>query len=88
MTEEDKITIQNAELPTEEKKDEDDASSGGGSTSDGKKDEDSTDGKNLKNSQPKPVKPLVKNKPPVVGKIQGKSFKVAPPRMNNSPRGR
>ena len=87
MTDEEKIITQNAELPTEEKKDEDEASSGGESSSDGKKDEDS-DGKTLKNSAPKPAKPLVKNKPPVVGKIQGRSFKVAPPRMNNSPRGR
>lgn len=35
-----------------------------------------------------PVKPVVKAKPPVVGKIQGKGLKVNPPRMNNSPRGR
>ncbi len=71
MTTEDKITTQNAQLPTEEKNDK-----------------SSSDCKSLKNSAPKPAKPLVKNKPSVVGKIQGRSFKVAPPRMNNSPRGR
>ncbi len=85
MTDEEKIITQNAQIPTKEQQDEE---SGDESTSDGRKDEDSSDGKSLKNSAPKPAKPLVKNKPPVVGKIQGRSFNVAPPRMNNSPRGR
>ena len=85
MTEEEKI---NAQTPIEEQKDEDENSSGGESGSDGKKDEDSSDGRTLKTSSKSPVKPVMKAKPPVVGKIQGKSFKVPPPRMNNSPRGR
>ena len=84
MTEEKKINTQTAQLPTEEQKDEDENSS----SSDGKKDDDSSDSRTLKTSSKSPVKPAIKAKPPVVGKIQGKSFKVSPPRMNNSPRGR
>ena len=84
MTEEKKINTQTAQLPTEAQKDEDENSS----SSDGKKDDDSSDSRTLKTSSKSPVKPVIKSKPPVVGKIQGKSFKVSPPRMNNSPRGR
>lgn len=84
MTEEKKINTQTAQLPTEEQKDEDENSS----SSDGKKDDDSSDSRTLKTSSKSPVKPVIKAKSPVVGKIQGKSFKVSPPRMNNSPRGR
>ena len=85
MTEEDKTP--KPQNPTEEQQDEN--SSGGESGSDGKKDEDSSDSRTLKSSSKPPVKSAVmKTKPPIVGKIQGRSFKVAPPRMNNSPRGR
>ena len=51
--------------------------------------EDTTPKTTSTSSAPTPlIKPVMKAKPPVVGKIQGKGLKVAPPRMNNSPRGR
>jgi hypothetical protein len=86
MTTED--TTPKPQIPTEEQQGEDENSSGDESSSDGKKDEDSSDGRTLKSSSKPPIKPVMKTKPPIVGKIQGKSFKVSPPRMNNSPRGR
>ena len=50
--------------------------------------EDTTPKTTSTSSKPPVKSAVMKAKPPVVGKIQGKSFKVAPLRINNSSRGR